>query len=335
MLLRCIVILIFCAFLGSCSSDPKHEISFYYWKQDFSLNADQQLLVKSNHVKKLYVKFFDVIWDTQTESAIPVSKLEIKEKPEALKVIPCVFIENQVFKNSKNDILPKKVLELITKIARVNSLEINEIQLDCDWTDATRQAYFNFLIRLKNLAANKQTITSTIRLHQFKYPKKTGIPPVSKAVLMCYNMNEIKDYKTINSIISEKTLKNYIDQTEAYPLPLDLALPTYHWGLVFRMGKLSIIVNDIDKESIKSVAFTRLNENQFQADSNFYYNNTYFCKDDILRIEESKPETLQRCADILKNSPHHFNEVIFYHLSSNSIKNYEKNFFSDLIARIR
>ena len=332
---RIVFILILFTLHGACSSDPKHEISFYYWKQDFSLNAAQHMLVKTNHVKKLYVKFFDIIWDAQTESAIPVSKLEIKEKPEALKVIPCVFIENQVFKNSKNDILPKKVLELITKIARVNSLEINEIQVDCDWTGTTRKAYFDFLIRLKYLASNKQTITSTIRLHQFKYPKKTGIPPVSKAVLMCYNMNEIKDDKTINSIISEKTLKNYIDQTEAYPLPLDLALPTYHWGLVFRMGKLSIIVNDIDKESIKSVAFRRLNENQFQADSNFYYNNTYFCKDDILRIEESKPETLQRCADILKNSPHHFNEVIFYHLSSNSIKNYEKNFFSDLIARIR
>lgn len=331
---RFVVILMLIALLGSCSSTSKHEISFYYWKQDFSLDPDQQLLVKSNHVNKLYVKFFDVIWDMQTESAIPISKLEIREKPRNLKITPCIFIENQVFKNPTNDNLPKKVLELITKIARANSLEINEIQVDCDWTDATRKAYFDFLIRLKSLAANKQTITSTIRLHQFKYPEKTGIPPVSKAVLMCYNMNEIKDDKTINSIISEKTLKNYIDKTEAYPLPLDIALPTYHWGLIFRMGKLSIIVNDIDKGSIKSMAFKRISDNKFRADSNFYYNNTYFCKGDVLRIEESKPETLLRCADILKNSTHHFNEVIFYHLSSNSMKTYEKNFFSDLTARI-
>lgn len=152
---------------------------------------------------------------------------------------------------------------------------------------------------------------------------------------MCYNMNEIKDGKTINSIISEKTLKNYIDQTEVYPLPLDLALPTYHWGLIFRLGKLTIIINDIDKESIKSFAFRKLSDNLFQADSNFYFNNTYFCKDDVLRIEESKPETLIGCADVLKNSTHHFNEVIFYHLSSNSMKGYEKNFFSDITSRIR
>lgn len=335
MFYRIAVYLILFIFLGACSSKSKHEISFYYWKQDFSLNTNQQEILKTNDVKKLYVKFFDVTWDAETESAIPISKLEFDKKPESLKIIPCIYIENQVFKNSSNEFLPKKVLELITKIAKVNSLKIDEIQIDCDWTDATRKAYFDFLTRLKELTKNRQSITSTLRLHQFKYPKKTGVPPVSKAVLMCYNMNEIKDNQTTNSIISENTLKKYIDESEEYPLPLDLALPSYHWGLIYRLGKLTIIVNDIDKKSIQSFAFSKLSENKYKADSNFYYNNTYFCKDDILRIEESTPTTLLRCADILHNSKHHFNEVIFYHISSNSIKQYEKNFFSDLTSRIR
>lgn len=329
------VFLLFLHVLYGCSSKTEHDISFYYWKQEFNLNTNQKEILKTNKVAKLYVKFFDLTWDAETESAIPVSKIVFEKKPEALKTIPCIFIENQVFKKNSNEKLPIKVLELILKIAKVNSLKIDEIQIDCDWTDATRKPYFDFLTRLKELSKNKQLITSTIRLHQFKYPKKTGIPPVARAVLMCYNMNEIKNNNTTNSIISENTLKEYLDGSEEYTIPLDLALPSYHWGLIYRLGKLTIIVNDIDKTRIKSFAFSKLSENKYKADSSFYYNNTYFCRDDILRIEESTPTTLLRCADIIQNSKHHFNEVIFYHISSNSIKLYEKNFFTDITSRIR
>jgi hypothetical protein len=147
-------------------------------------------------------------------------------------------------------------------------------------------------------------------------------------------MGKIEDKSTENSIISESELKKYILESETYPLPVDIALPSYHWGLIYRLGKLTLIVNDIDKNSIKSFAFSQISNNKYKADSSFYYNNTYFCKDDVLRIEESNPNTLVRCVDILKNSKHRFNEVIFYHLSSNSISNYEKGFFSKLIATI-
>jgi len=321
-------------FLAGCSSQTKHEISFYYWKQDFALTSTQHEILKTNQVKKLYVKFFDLTWDSKINTAIPVSKITFNSSIQNLKIIPCIFIENQVFKNKINDNLAQKVYELIIKIAKTNSLKIDEIQIDCDWTDMTRKAYFDFLTRLKNLSENKQIITSTLRLHQFKYPKKTGIPPVSKAVLMCYNMSEIKDEKTSNSIISEYTLAKYIENSEDYPLPLDIALPTYHWGLIYRLGKLSIIVNDIDINSLKSFAFSKLSENKFRADSSFYYNNTYFCKDDILRIEESKPSTLMNCSKILQKYKHHFNEIIFYHISSSSISQYEKHFFSNITSNI-
>jgi hypothetical protein len=328
------IALFFTLLLVGCTNNSKHEISFYYWKQDFNLNQSQKAILEFNQVKKLYVKFFDITWNSRENKAIPISKIDFKKPAGKYKIVPCIFIENQVFKQDPSPEIASKVYELIRKIAKTNKFSIQEIQIDCDWTDATRKAYFAFLSKLTALAKNKQIITSTLRLHQFKYPKKTGVPPVQKAVLMCYNMGKIDNQKTANSIISEAELNKYILESEEYPLPLDLALPSYHWGLIYRLGKLSLIVNDIDRNSLKSFAFSKLEENKFRADSSFYFNNTYFCKNDMLRIEESKPSTLLGCAEILKKSKHHFNEVIFYHISSNSISNYEKSFFSNLTSYI-
>ncbi len=326
--------LFFTLLLVGCSPAPKHEISFYYWKQDFNLNQSQKAILEFNQVKKLYVKFFDVTWDSRENKAKPISKIDFKIPVGKFNIIPCIFIENQVFKQNNSADIALKVYGLVGKIAESNKLQLNEIQIDCDWTDATQKAYFSFLTQLKKISQNKQIITSTLRLHQFKYPKKTGVPPVEKAVLMCYNMGKIDNQKTDNSIISEAELKKYIFEIDPYPLPLDLALPSYHWGLIYRLGKLTLIVNDIDRNQLKSFAFTKLSENKFRADSNFYYDNTYFCKNDILRIEESAPSTLLKCAEILEKSNHHFNDIIFYHISSNSISNYEKNFFSNLTSYI-
>jgi hypothetical protein len=328
------IALFFTLLLVGCTNNSNHEISFYYWKQDFNLNQSQKAILEFNQVKKLYVKFFDITWNSREKQAIPISKIDFKKPAGKYKIVPCIFIENQVFKQDPSPEIASKVYELIRKIAKTNKFSIQEIQIDCDWTDATRKAYFSFLSKLTALAKNKQIITSTLRLHQFKYPKKTGIPPVQKAVLMCYNMGKIDNQKTANSIISETELNKYILESEEYPLPLDLALPSYHWGLIYRLGKLTLIVNDIDRNQLKSFAFSKLGENKYRADSSFYYDNTYFCKNDILRMEESDPSTLFRCAKVLQKSKHHFNEVIFYHISSNSISNYEKSFFSNLTSYI-
>ncbi len=328
------IALFFTLLLVGCTNNSKHEISFYYWKQDFNLNQSQKAILEFNQVKKLYVKFFDVTWDSRENKAKPISKIDFKIPVGKFNIIPCIFIENHVFKQDQSPEIASKVYELIRKIAKTNKFTIQEIQIDCDWTDATQKAYFSFLTQLKQISQNKQIITSTLRLHQFKHPKKTGVPPVEKAVLMCYNMGKIDNQKTANSIISEAELKKYIFESDPYPLPLDLALPSYHWGLIYRLGKLTLIVNDIDRNSLKSFAFSKLGENKFRADSNFYYDNTYFCKNDILRIEESGPSTLLKCAEILGKSNHQFNDIIFYHISSNSISNYEKNFFSNLTSYI-
>ena len=75
-------------------------------------------------------------------------------------------------------------------ILDVNQLNIpKEIQLDCDWNSSTQKKYFNLIEEMKLYPTWENIVWSaTIRLHQLKYPKQTGVPPVNKGVLMFYNM---------------------------------------------------------------------------------------------------------------------------------------------------
>lgn len=292
----------------------KHPVSFFYWKQSYSLNKEQQQLLKKCAAEELFVKFFDVAINPSSGAVEPVSIISFKERP-GLAVIPCVFIQNNVFKFEKNPgKLAEKVLGLIQQIAKKNQLSVKEIQLDCDWTPSTQKAYFGFLEAIQRFEP-KLTVTSTIRLHQIKYQAETGVPPVKKGVLMCYNMDDLDVFNTENSIISTETLNKYISPSTTYPIELDLALPIYQWGLVFRLGKLTLIANDISIEQLKGPNYSRIKPQLFKVRKNGYLNNSYVCKGDLIRLENATPATLESIAASFNESKLTFNRLILFHLS--------------------
>ncbi len=318
--------------MNSCHQETHPPVAFYYWKQSFQLNNAQKALLKSCSSNKLYVKFFDVVVNENNQAA-PVSKIEFQDAPQT-EIIPCVFIQNAVFIGDRDvDALSKKMTELIQRIAQKNSLTFQEIQIDCDWTAGSRDNYFEFLKRLQKQVPTL-TICCTVRLHQVKYQTKTGIPPVKKGLLMCYNMDDIDAFDTENSIVSEKVLKEYVNKSSKYPLSLDLALPVYQWGLVFRLGKLSLIANDINETDLKKHDIQRVEHNIFRVNKNCFIKGTYLCKGDLIRFEQSSPEELMKVSEALSKTKLSFQQVIFYHLSQDNINQYDAKFFSKINALI-
>ena len=324
----CAIFGLLALFISSCKEEKVHqqaEISFYHWKQDFSLDSNELAILSDNKVNELYVRFFDVT--LQDGNCVPISVIDFNKATIPYDVIPCIYIENRVFEGYSSG-LHKKIFELVSEIAELSNLTISEIQFDCDWTSSTDSNYFQFLENFQEISP--WIVSSTLRLHQLKYPEMTGIPPVDKAVLMCYNMDDIYDLETTNSIISNNTLLSYVSNTPVYPLELDLALPAYHWGLVYRLDDLALIVNDIETASIPNYPFTKLSNTKYRADSSFYFNQTYFNRGDILRIENSSREVLLECAHTLKGSNQTYNKVIFYHLNSKYLSSYDESIFKEI-----
>jgi hypothetical protein len=326
-----ILLLVFSFFGTGCTNNSQKplEISFYYWKQSFELSSEQENLLNSCGTKELYVKFFDVIVDPNSGEVKPISKIDFKQKPSTT-VVPCVFIQNDVFKTKINlDTIARDICDLTFKIAKSNNINLTEIQIDCDWTAQTKQNYFAFLERIQTIAATI-SITPTIRLHQIKFKESAGIPPAKKGLLMCYNMGDIESFKTENSIVSNEVLQTYINEQTTYPVKLDLALPIYQWALLYRLGELTTIDNDIDLNELKNNGLKEFEPNKFQVLNFTTIKETEYCKGDLVKFEECNPSELLKCANTLKNSGLEFNKIIFYHISQNNLNKFNHEFFKEI-----
>ncbi len=87
----------------------------------------------------------------------------------------------------------------------------------------------------KKTSVRHQILSATLRLHQLKNQKASGIPPVQRVMLMCYNMGNLRKYGNQNSILELSELKKYLGQDLSnYPIHTDIGLPLFRWAVAFR-----------------------------------------------------------------------------------------------------
>ncbi|HCR76393.1 MAG TPA: hypothetical protein DIW37_08345, partial [Chryseobacterium sp.] len=228
----------------SCGKKQSHPYTFYYWKTRLALDKTEKDVLQKATDPYLYTRFFDV--DKLDGKFQPVGVITKDQSFSTDKtVVPTVFITNRTFLNITNEeiqFLAASINDLITKKASEYQLKTgNEIQIDCDWTAGTRDDYFKFLKKLKEVS--KKSVTCTLRLHQVKDKNIMGIPPVEQVFLMCYSTSSPLENSDKNSILDVNTLKNYLSKLEDYPVKkIEVALPIYSWGIVTNhLGKHKLI----------------------------------------------------------------------------------------------
>lgn len=303
--------------LVSCSNtekqSQKNEHSFYFWKSNFNLDAQSLHYLKPT--KKIYIKYFDVVG---IDNPSPVAKINfVSNVPRYLEVIPVIYIKNEVFLNLKKDEIlsfSQKVIGLINEINKRNQLNINEIQLDCDWSLKSKSTYFEVIKNIKRLS--KKKISSTIRLHQIKYKEETGIPPCDEGILMFYNVGKLENPE-INSIYSPKDAEGYLSKMNEYPLKLTVALPIFQWVKVFRNGKLMNLIAKFDTEILKANdKIVEVDKVTYKVLNGMYHHGVYLKKNDVLIIEEINLILLKKAAKQLKSHFDKTADVIYYDLDS-------------------
>ena len=161
---------------------------------------------------------------------------------------------------------------------------IQDILIDCDWSEKSKDNYFYLLKQIKSKFPNYK-IEATIRLWQYKYFEKSGIPPVDSGLLMCYNMNNPESRITENSIGTNNDLEKYIVH-DKYKLKLNIALPLYSWSLVFSGNKFKgILSNEIDFSKDETI-FKKSGENKFILQDDIRIGKMYLRNGDEIRIEK-------------------------------------------------
>lgn len=292
----------------SCSDHKAEyvERAFYYWKNNtYSIEPEEKERLKNVGVKKLYIKFFEVEKNAAM-GTIPTAKSQLGisyyEGNDTLQIVPTVYLRNEVFSGiTRNglDSLADNVNFLILKYKESNFRavkNVEEYQMDCDWTPSTRENYFYFLKKLK--AISKKQISCTLRLYPYKYPDKMGVPPVDKATLMCYNLINPLENHGKNSILDLTELSSYLDNHD-YPLHLDIALPLYSWIHVYQNNKFTKVVYT-DTKAIKSI---------LKPEKDFWYEVTrdtviddfYMRIGDKVKIEEMNTAELNKAVEIIRS----------------------------------
>ena len=315
---------------GNTTESPAPELAFYHWKNEVNLSLSETEYLQDLSVQKLYLRFFDVDWDPVRKEPIPISVVQFSSPNEIpSKIVPTVFITNHTFLKIKNNDIFNFAEKLLWKIDRIQKqipiAEISEVQIDCDWTQKSKKNYFYFLdILKKKLKEKNKHLSVTIRLHQFKYPEQTGIPPADRGALMCYNVGELQSWDTENSILDAQITTSYLKTDLNYSLPLDLALPVFHWGVLFRDGEMIKLINQLEAIELADQNFySSENKNRYTVQRSTYLHGHYLYPGDQIRLESVSTKVLKTVSQQLKQAlPFPSKTLIFYHLDSLTLANY-------------
>jgi len=316
---------------SSCFNDrySKKNISFYHWKSKAVFNKSYEQAINISKTNKIYLHYFDIetlqeqSWDNDEVYPTYVLK-SVSEEYKKLEIVPVVYITNRVFKTYNLNIpdLSNRIIQLINQISVEHfDKEIKQIQIDCDWTQSTRNSYFELLKQLQNYFE----IDVTIRLHQIKYKNRTGIPPVKKGTLMLYNVGDLKNRQQ-NSTLESSIVKQYINSETEYPLILNIGLPLFSQTVVSNSDNEVKIIKNTERFMLENDShFKKNDEINFTIIKDTLYKGVFLSKGYNLKLEEIKETEIIASHKIIRESNLTTNEIIFYHLDEKSLSNINLN----------
>lgn len=291
--------------VGACGSPPPEpsKRAFYYWRTTVALSPVELNALARLQIDRLYLRFFDVELGDDGR-ARPLAKVALAggaTLPASLEVVPVVFLRNQVLRGLDAAAARELAGKIWSEVAaRALALDVapRELQLDCDWTDGTREPYFALLRALRETARSQGVrLTATIRLHQVKYRERTGVPPVERGMLMFYNMGELGPDDGQRAVYDSGAAANYLARLPGYPLPLDVALPIFSWTLQLRSGRVEELLQSADPAELDALPFlVRTGPARFAVSQTAFFHGALLRKGDELKTESLSPAELREAA---------------------------------------
>lgn len=309
-----------CLGCGDRSLKPR-QLAFYHWRTVWRPTQAECEWLDSLGCQKLYIKCLDIARSPESGAIEPYARLETADTVglSGRVLVPAVFIANGVFQNITTpdlDALAEKTAHAVADATRrwppsavspYHQPGWREIQFDCDWTASTRGAFFEFLKIVRPLLPAGTQLSATIRLHQYKFPQQTGVPPVDRGMLMLYNTGDLENPDAGHSIFSLNDARKYAPKSP-YPRPLDVALPLFSWALVYRSGTLWKIIpemGDLAQNQCLEPAPISPTEGlrYFQVKCGTFVGGHYLRPGDWVREETVTPALLSQALDFARQLP--------------------------------
>lgn len=286
-------------------SGPTARRAFYYWRTVLELGEAERTALRELAIERIYLRMFDVAW--QDERAEQVGKVSLAAgqtlpvgRDGPIELVPVVFVREEVLRKLSRERQAEMTVALWKEVAaRAAALGFapRELQLDCDWTDGTREAFFAMLRQLEALSG--LPLSSTIRLHQVKYRERTGVPPVERGMLMFYNMGKLSAEPGSRLIFDAESAAKYVARLGEYPLPLDVALPLWSWTVHLRDGAVLDVLQSTDPAELEGVEGLRRVEGEgvrYRATQTMFFRGALLREGDELAGEVTGPAQVAAAA---------------------------------------
>jgi len=298
-----IAMLAACACAWSCAGrpdEPRASRAFYYWRTTFQLSDSEQRALADLHVNRLYIRMFDLDWRDEPSVVGPLAAAPSRV-PAGIEAVPVVFVKEQLFRHVDTARV-HRIAELAWREIQTRATLVGftprEIQLDCDWTDSTRDVYFAFVADLR--ALSHLPMSATIRLHQIKYRERTGVPPVDRGMLMFYNMGRFSADPDARMIFDADSAEKYVARIADYPLPLDVALPIWSWTLHVRDDQVIELMQSTDPDELASSPYlTRAGDGRYTVTDNVFLHGRMLRAGDVLKVEVTGPAETHAAAELV------------------------------------
>lgn len=284
---------------------PPARRAFYYWRTVLALSEVERQALAELKIERMYLRMFDVAWEDGRAQHVGGVKLgEGQALPANVELVPVVFVREEVLRRLPEEARAQLAAELWREVqgrAAAMGFTPRQLQLDCDWTDSSRAAFFAMVKQLKELSG--LPLSATIRLHQVKYRERTGVPPVERGMLMFYNMGKLSAEPGARAIFDSESASRYVSRVREYPLPLDVALPIWSWTVQARGGKVVDVLQSTDPAELEGVAFLQpAGAGRYRASATAFFRGALLREGDELVGEVTGPAEVAAAAALL--APH-------------------------------
>jgi hypothetical protein len=314
---------------------PAAQRAFYFWRTTFALSDSERRAITELGVTRLYVRTFDVAWNEQDHRIEPVAAIEPRDPPPpGVELVPVVFDKNDVVRRAPPRELAHEIWAAVEQRVAAIGFRPRELQLDCDWTEQTRDAYFALVRELR--AASHLEMSSTIRLHQIKYPERTGVPPADRATLMFYNMGHFSADPDARAIFDAATASKYLARVADYPLPLDVALPIWSWTVQVRDGAVIGLLQHTDPAELASADFLTHTGDRYVATRATFLDGTFLRAGDELKPETTgRDETLAAASLLAPRLAPMARTVALFDLSDRNLARHDPTSLDEVFRAVR
>lgn len=319
---------------GKAVNEPKPSV--YYWRTTFTLDSVERQFLKDYKVGKMYVRYFDV---TVNDKGLlrPNATIEFRDSvPKGIKIVPTIFIMNECVSHNIDTIAPLLVNRVLQMNETHDIAPVHELQIDCDWTSGSQEAYFKFLEQVRGLLAERDMkLSVTIRLHQLSME----VPPVDYGVLMMYNTGDLSNSKQRNPILDQHDVEPYLRYVAGYGLPLCAAYPNFGWQLLYTGDQFRDIL--YSENLSDSSLYERVDSNKYVVISSIDLPNylshdasyTYLNAGDTVLVVKPQASAIVQVHEALSHERPGINDqVIIYSLNNTSINNYNRDFYEKIYS---